>query len=618
MTINLFDNISTINNIMDSIKKDKNTLQEPSFEKSLDLSIMNKSEKEDKSSKEKNKINGNDYFNEPELNFIQNLSYKKNQNLIRIKLPNIKLRKEDLDNIPLPVFSCIYCANERISFNHLSNEILSNKYLFLTSIYDLKKLNFLISFKISAKKNYNDKLLNIYLENSEYIYKFHSCGNIKKYFNDNKFKVECLKSKSDINDSFKHHFDLFFKEKMKKENKNKSSILYKKYKNMVELSGNYRNHENYTDREELKCSNKLIYKNKHQRIHVSNSSLLNTYYKCFNRRFYNLNKSKSNKMIMNQTKIIIESKDEKKDFIDFLEEDNLKRKINKNDIEWENDYYDVYNPKIDDDFLDFGSLKKENKLMKLNKNLIKMYLGAIKQYNDNTFNYLNHLEKGSVSAKNRIYINLKSNSKNISDSFFNPNKKKNLINRIKNPLLHLNKSNFLNSKSNLNIRNTENKIIPRICFNNHNKNDNSIIKKKKKLKDLYSKTEKEFEIVRNKAINFKRVICSYSLKDKEQSMKNNLYNQNNKINIKAKNLNNISNNIYCINTEGNPALAARGALKKFNFLMNKKIFSYYNTNLFNKNIASDRIKDSQLKLKYNNINFLERSKNYEISKKMYD
>jgi len=616
MTINLFDNISTINNIMDSIKKDKNTLQEPSFEKSLDLSIMNKSEKEDKSSKEKIKIIGNDYFNEPELNFIQNLSNKKNQNLIRIKLPNIKLKKEDLDNIPLPVFSCIYCANERISFSHLSNEIISNKYLFLTSKYDLKELNFLISFKISAKKNYNDKLLNIYLENSEYIYKFHSCGNIKKYFNDNKFKVECLKSKSDINDSFKHHFDLFFKEKMKKENKNKSSILYKKYKNMVELSGNYRNHENYTDREELKCSNKLIYKNNHQRIHVSNSSLLNTYYKCFNRRFYNLNKSKSNKMIMNQTKIIIESKDEKKDFIDFLEEDNLKRKINKNDIEWENDYYDVYNPKIDDDFLDFGSLKKENKLMKLNKNLIKMYLGAIKQYNDNTFNYLNHLEKGSVSAKNRIYINLKSNSKNISDSFFNSNKKKNLINRIKNPLLHLNKSNFLNSKSNLNIRNTENKIIPRICFNNHNKNDNSINKKKKKLKDLYSKTEKEFEIVRNKAINFKRVICSYSLKDKEQSMKNNLYNQNNKINIKAKNINNISNNIYYINTEGNPALAARGALKKFNFLMNKKIFSYYNTNLFNKNIASDRIKDSQLK--YNNINFLEKSKNYEISKKMYD
>jgi len=616
MTINLFDNISTINNIMDSIKRDKNTLQEPSFEKSLDLSIMNKSEKEDKSSKEKIKIIGDDYFNEPGLNFIQNLSNKKNQNLIRIKLPNIKLKKEDLDNIPLPVFSCIYCANERISFSHLSTEIISNKYLFLTSIYDLKELDFLISFKISAKKNFNDKLLNIYLENLEYIYKFHSFGNIKKYFKDNKFKVECLKSKSDINDNFKHHFDLFFKEKMKKESKNKSSILYKKYKNMVELSGNYRSHGNYTDREELKSSNKLIYKNKHRRIHESNSSLLNTYYKFFNRKFYNLNKSKSNKMIRNQTKIIIESKDEKKNFIDFLEEDNLKRKINKNDIEWENDYYDVYNPKIYDDFLDFGSLKKENKLMKLNKNLIKIYLGALRQYNNNIFNYLNHLEKGSISAKNRIYINLKNNSKDISDSFFNPNKKKNLINRIKNPLLHLNKSNLFNSKSNLNIGSTENKIIPRICFNNHNKNENSINKKRKKLKDLYSKTEKEFEIVRNKAINFKRVICSYSLKDKEQSMKNNLYNQNYKINIKAKNINNIINNIYCVNTEGNPALAAREALKKYNFLMNKKIFSYYNTNLFNKNIASDRIKDSQLK--YNNINFLEKSKNYEISKKMYD
>jgi len=595
MTNNFFDNISTINNKIDNNnKKDKNNLQDLSFERSFELTIMSKGERKDKFMIENNKIIDNDFFNEPELNNNQNL-----------KLQDIKIRKEDLDNIPLPVFSCIYCANEDISFSHLSNEIISDKYLFLTSIYDLEQLNFLISLKIPAKTNdYNEKLLNIYLDNSEYIYKYNNYENSKKYINDNLFKVECLKSKSDINDNFKHHFNLFFKKKMKKANKDKPEYLSKKYKNIFENSGNN------IDREKLKGAYKLIKGvniNKNKRLNEVNSSLLNSYYKSLNRKFYFLNKSKSNNMIRNQTKIIIESKDEKKDFIDILEEDNLKRKINKNEIEWENDYYDVYNPKIEDDFLYIENASKEKKL-KINKSLIKMYIGAMRQNNDNTFNYLNHLEKGSISAKNRIHINLETNSKEISESFLNSNIKKNLINRIKNPLLHLNNTNFHNSKSNLNIGSTENKIIPKIYLNNNNKFNSPINKNKKKLKDLYSKTEKEFEIVKNKALNFKRIITGYSQKDKKQLMNNNLYYKNSKINL-IKNINNISNNIYFINKEEN---------KKYNILKHKKNFIYNKENLFNKNITSDRIKSNQIGIIYNNISFLQKSKNYEVSKKMHD
>ena len=595
MTNNFFDNISTINNKIDNNnKKDKNNLQDLSFERSFELTIMSKGERKDKFMIENNKIIDNDFFNEPELNNNQNL-----------KLQDIKIRKEDLDNIPLPVFSCIYCANEDISFSHLSNEIISDKYLFLTSIYDLEQLNFLISLKIPAKTNdYNEKLLNIQLDNSEYIYKYNNYENSKKYINDNLFKVECLKSKSDINDNFKHHFNLFFKKKMKKANKDKPEYLSKKYKNIFENSGNN------IDREKLKGAYKLIKGvniNKNKRLNEVNSSLLNSYYKSLNRKFYFLNKSKSNNMIRNQTKIIIESKDEKKDFIDILEEDNLKRKINKNEIEWENDYYDVYNPKIEDDFLYIENASKEKKL-KINKSLIKMYIGAMRQNNDNTFNYLNHLEKGSISAKNRIHINLKTNSKEISESFLNSNIKKNLINRIKNPLLHLNNTNFHNSKSNLNIGSTENKIIPKIYLNNNNKFNSPINKNKKKLKDLYSKTEKEFEIVKNKALNFKRIITGYSQKDKNQLKNNILYYKNSKINL-IKNINNISNNIFCINTEEK---------KKCNILKNKKNFIYNKENLFNKNITSDRIKSNQIGIVYNNISFLQKSKNYEVSKKMHD
>lgn len=595
MTNNFFDNISTINNKIDNNnKKDKNNLQDLSFERSFELTIMSKGERKDKFMIENNKIIDNDFFNEPELNNNQNL-----------KLQDIKIRKEDLDNIPLPLFSCIYCANEDISFSHLSNEIISDKYLFLTSIYDLEQLNFLISLKIPAKTNdYNEKLLNIYLDNSEYIYKYNNYENSKKYINDNLFKVECLKSKSDINDNFKHHFNLFFKKKMKKANKDKPEYLSKKYKNIFENSGNN------IDREKLKGAYKLIKGvniNKNKRLNEVNSSLLNSYYKSLNRKFYFLNKSKSNNMIRNQTKIIIESKDEKKDFIDILEEDNLKRKINKNEIEWENDYYDVYNPKIEDDFLYIENASKEKKL-KINKSLIKMYIGAMRQNNDNTFNYLNHLEKGSISAKNRIHINLETNSKEISESFLNSNIKKNLINRIKNPLLHLNNTNFHNSKSNLNIGSTENKIIPKIYLNNNNKFNSPINKNKKKLKDLYSKTEKEFEIVKNKALNFKRIITGYSQKDKNQLKNNILYYKNSKINL-IKNINNISNNIFCINIEEK---------KKCNILKNKKNFIYNKENLFNKNITSDRIKSNQIGIIYNNISFLQKSKNYEVSKKMHD
>ena len=61
-------------------------------------------------------------------------------------------------------------------------------------------------------------------------------------------------------------------------------------------------------------------------------------------------------------------------------------------------------------------------------------------------------------------------------------------------------------------------------------------------------------------------------------MNNNLYYQNNKINIITKNVNNMSNNIPCINTEEK---------KKYVFLKHKKHLIYNNTSLLNKNITSE-------------------------------
>ena len=94
-----------------------------------------------------------------------------------------KITKEELDNIPLPIFSCIYCSNMIIAFKHLSQEIVTNKYLFQTSIYDIKDINKLIIYQpLIDKDTKNEKLLNIIIKSTEYIYYNYNNETIKNFF----------------------------------------------------------------------------------------------------------------------------------------------------------------------------------------------------------------------------------------------------------------------------------------------------------------------------------------------------------------------------------------------------------------------------------------------------
>ena len=52
---------------------------------------------------------------------------KKNKKKKKKKYIN-KKRFRDLNDTPLPIFSCIYCANEKISFNYLIHKKLFSKY----------------------------------------------------------------------------------------------------------------------------------------------------------------------------------------------------------------------------------------------------------------------------------------------------------------------------------------------------------------------------------------------------------------------------------------------------------------------------------------------------------
>ena len=121
---------------------------ELNFEKSLEISKIENKEEQIKQK------NGNEDNININMNDISDYSFITDNEIIdnEKKTNKNKITKEELNNIPLPIFSCIYCCNEKISFNHLSNEIISNKYLFQTSIYDLKQLDILITGKKVPKR----------------------------------------------------------------------------------------------------------------------------------------------------------------------------------------------------------------------------------------------------------------------------------------------------------------------------------------------------------------------------------------------------------------------------------------------------------------------------------
>ena len=103
-----------------------------------------------------------------------------------------KLTKEELDNIPLPVFSCIYCSNLSIAVKHLSQEIITNKYLFQASIYDIKDINKLIIYQpLIDRDNKNEKLQDIIIKSTEYLYYSYNQENIKNFFSSKNYIDIC-------------------------------------------------------------------------------------------------------------------------------------------------------------------------------------------------------------------------------------------------------------------------------------------------------------------------------------------------------------------------------------------------------------------------------------------
>ena len=87
------------------------------------------------------------------------------------------------------------------------NEILSEKYLLQTSIYDINDLNKLILNKRLINNNKDEKLLNLVMKNTEYIKLYIPKSRIDIYFNSDTFNNLCIKSETEINRLFKHKIE---------------------------------------------------------------------------------------------------------------------------------------------------------------------------------------------------------------------------------------------------------------------------------------------------------------------------------------------------------------------------------------------------------------------------
>ena len=464
------------------------------FEKSLEISnIWPKNEETNK-----NMINQN--INE-DINFsLNNSIIEKNNNIKTITvMPLKKFKKEDLDYIPLPVFSCIYCSNEYISFNHLSKEILSNKYLFQTSVFDINQLNYIISlfqYK-NNKEEKNNKILTIVLKNSEYLKSYNDINVIKEFFKTQKNIIQ-------------------FKDNKFTKNKNK---LIKKIKNKSLLFSSNNRINNYKKLNNISGNEKWLrspYDKKKNNKKRSNSSLIKDNY---NMEINNKDKDKDKNI-------------ENGNILEDFEYSIIKRKINKNDIEWDNTFYNIYDPNIDS-ILDNSYTKNEHELMKIKKNK-----------NKSIYTTINKIRNINIK-KYCCYIN---NVNNINNSIENsiPNKKLAVCNNSKSKSLAL-----TNTSSNIIINNNtkekDNKFISLFSkgYNSKNKTRNNIssINEKNEKNDNILNDNKDiasFSIINNKnegdfnsynrtpSYAKTRIINLYTNSDK-QLMKNS---NNNRINFK--------------------------------------------------------------------------------------
>ena len=365
-------------NIKDDFSEDLDNIKEDEFnQRKISLCSMQSEE-----------------FNYNDLNNINNLNNKKT--FLIDKKETKKITKEDLNNIPLPVFSCIYCSNDIIAFRHLIQEIITNKYLFQTSVYDIRDINKLIICQpIIDKDDKNEKLLNIIIKNTEYIQTNYTYEKIKTFFKSKIFNELCQKELMNNKKYFtqrieesivKKKKDFYFKgiNKIPKNSLNNRCL----FNSTNSLINNYNSLSGFV---ETIPTNNNINIGKNNNTNNSNISINFNSISLNNNETGNYTVKDNNNLLVSIVEHIennIECAneiDDKEEIMDFFDLD-IKRKITKENIIWENNYYDIWNPVISDDDIeennDFSSsIKNELGISRRNKYIKRKKIYKFKKNN---------------------------------------------------------------------------------------------------------------------------------------------------------------------------------------------------------------------------------------------
>lgn len=287
-----------------------------------------------------------------------------------------KRNKEDLNKTPLPIFSCIYCSNEPISFGHLSRTIISEKYLINESVYDAA----LITKYITKDYTINDQnCMSIQLivqENFEFLQKFYQKNQTLELF------------KSKINEIQSNY--LYTSSLLKRVIQN---INKKTEKKSININTRNNNHLNVIS-DIIPATN-----NNSSSLNFNSVSL------GVNAALRQLNSIGLDSIVENM--VNSEDDNDQEDFFNFLKFD-LRRKISRNDINWDPKSFSIWDPEFDDDDTDkeeekeYISTNNNNILSNNKKSLLSLSsFSSSLLYNSN--NLVSELSNVSV-PKPRVYI----------------------------------------------------------------------------------------------------------------------------------------------------------------------------------------------------------------------
>ena len=553
-----------------------------------------------------------DEFNQRKISIcsIQSEEFNDNDNDIKINLNNLKnkkndlknkkilkkLSKEDLNNIPLPVFSCIFCSNDTIAFKHLLQENITNKYLFQTSIYDIRDINKLLIYQpIIDKDDKNEKLLDIIIKNTEYINANYNKENIINFYKSKNYSYLC-------NQEYKN-ICKFFVQRIEESIVKKKKDFYFKGINKIPLNSlNNRclfnstnslinNYNALSGFVEPIAINNNINISKNNNINNSNISInFNSISLNNNETGNNICKDNNNLLISIVEHNNIEKTneiDDKEEIIDIFGFD-MEKKKSKENIIWENKYYDIWNPIISD---------TEDEEFNENISNIKVNDYSHKEYNE------------EFSEKRyRLKVNLLK-SKTSNNSFnFHLNKKTSTS--------HIKSMASTNSSSLINCDN-ENKIKSSIFsyskdFNSKSKNRihvNTIHMKNNSNQIKYNKSmiisnKKDSLKSKNDGYEFRKFINNSNLLNTikgKSRVKKNIINKNNNMNSNSYSMN--INNTSISNSDNISNLdSIRYKKNKINKNENNRIREKNKEKLFNNNKKLNEIK--------RRINHYKNSKSY--------